>query len=364
MSTGHGSWRTTLGSQLSDTLDVGVLICDDANIVEFTNRRFRDLFEIDPEGDVTHAFNELRRAIEQVTGQSFRTLRNGEAVIVEFDADSLDVKLRIECHHVDGMECAGRLLLIHDLEAVEGLRERLRLVLRYRRLTRALGMLAHDLKAPLNALVLNLEIVRGEIDRNLEAAAREVCLESIASMRGEFRRLERMLSESLEQYREVPAEPRRFDLSRLLSRLANLIRPLCRAQHVELLLEPPPRGTRMIGDPDRLKQVLVNIAVNALDAMGDGGGRLFIRGTVAGGQIALEVADTGPGIPAHALERIFDLDYTTKPAGTGIGLFVARAIVRELGGSIRAANRAEGGTIFKIELPLEREDESGSGAHP
>ena len=109
------------------------------------------------------------------------------------------------------------------------------------------------------------------------------------------------------------------------------------------------------GDPDLLHQVLVNIVLNGMQAMGstDGVKRLIVRGGRGPGEdtVWLEVEDTGPGIPPDALSRVFEPFFTTKPEGTGLGLGVARGIVLEHLGQLEAANTPSGGAVFRLTLP-------------
>ena len=105
------------------------------------------------------------------------------------------------------------------------------------------------------------------------------------------------------------------------------------------------------GQRDLLKQALLNIAVNALEAM-TGGGGLAIKLESRLGRAILIVQDTGPGIPADDPEKIWELHYTTKKAGTGIGLYVAHSVVESFGGAISVDSHDGQGTCFTISLPL------------
>ena len=116
----------------------------------------------------------------------------------------------------------------------------------------------------------------------------------------------------------------------------------------------------MKGDPLLLQQALLNIVLNAEQAIGADGGRIetttSLRG--AGGrrtQIVVQIRDTGPGIPAAAMPRVFEPFYTTKEVGkgTGLGLAITYGIIQEHGGQIAASNHPEGGAVFTVQLPVE-----------
>ena len=108
-------------------------------------------------------------------------------------------------------------------------------------------------------------------------------------------------------------------------------------------------------DVNQLKQILLNIIMNALQAMENSGGKLLVKTAVAGSDnVSFIITDNGPGIPAEAIERIFDRYFTTKKPGegTGLGLFVTKSLVENMGGKITVSSRKGGGTAFKVTLPV------------
>jgi signal transduction histidine kinase len=113
----------------------------------------------------------------------------------------------------------------------------------------------------------------------------------------------------------------------------------------------PSEPVLLLGHRDRLKQALLNVAVNALEAMPHGG-RLEFEMAAARGAARIAVADTGPGIPAELLDRVDEWDFTTKDEGSGLGLYMARALVSLHGGQLRVQSPPGGGTRVEIGLPL------------
>ena len=107
------------------------------------------------------------------------------------------------------------------------------------------------------------------------------------------------------------------------------------------------------GDESRLAQVIMNLALNSLQAMEDSGGRLRIATSSANGSIQIEVDDSGVGIPPELLRRIYEPFFTTKPVGkgTGLGLFITHRIVTEMGGTIQVHSQPGKGTLFVVRLP-------------
>jgi signal transduction histidine kinase len=106
-----------------------------------------------------------------------------------------------------------------------------------------------------------------------------------------------------------------------------------------------------------LKQILLNIIMNALQAMEDSGGKLLVETSAAGSDnVCFTISDNGPGIPAEAISRIFDRYFTTKKPGegTGLGLFVTKSLVEDMGGKIAVTSRSGGGTTFTVTLPVQQ----------
>jgi signal transduction histidine kinase len=121
---------------------------------------------------------------------------------------------------------------------------------------------------------------------------------------------------------------------------------------VEVVVEAPEEPLQVQLDAGQFQTVVVNLLLNALDAMPHGG-RVTLGLTREGGKARLSVRDSGPGIAAEVLPRLFTSFATTRPTGTGLGLSLARRIVSEHGGTIQGGNHPEGGACFVVTLPLE-----------
>ena len=147
-----------------------------------------------------------------------------------------------------------------------------------------------------------------------------------------------------------------MSLNAVVQRVVSLRTAACRAAAIELVRHYDDRLPRVMGDPLLLHQAFLNIVMNAEQAVAAAGraGRITITTSLApsGDRIIATVRDTGGGIPADVLSRIFEPFYTTKDVGkgTGLGLAIAYGIVQEHGGHIAAANHPEGGAVFTVEL--------------
>ncbi len=217
--------------------------------------------------------------------------------------------------------------------------------------------LAHEIRNPLNAATLQLELLGRAGAKLVEPPAREAVGKGVRIVKAELGRLERMLSEFLYLARPRGLESVPFVLAHVLRDVAELEEPLATEIGVDIRVESPDDSLSARGDREKMKQLLINLVVNALDALRgpDATGR---GGTITLGSRALDrstvevsVEDTGPGIPAAVLHTIFEPFVTTKKAGTGLGLPIAKRIVEQHGGTITLESPETGGTTARITLP-------------
>lgn len=166
----------------------------------------------------------------------------------------------------------------------------------------------------------------------------------------EVDRLEGIVRDFLHMARPDPAEISQVDLVALVDSVARLVEPSLAAHRIALDWSPPSGSIAAAADPRQLKQVLLNLIVNAQQAMPNGG-VVTLRLHARGGHLVIEVADTGPGIPAELQERIFQPFFSTKREGTGLGLSICRRLVEQMGGTIDVQSPPGKGAVFSVRLP-------------
>lgn len=213
----------------------------------------------------------------------------------------------------------------------------------------ALG-LAHEIRNPLNAAVLQLHLLSRNIDKHLEDERRANMKQRVAIIEGEIGRLERLLTEFLELARPRGIRHEQVDVGRLARDVLEFEAEALTMRHVELATEIA-EGCIAVGDQEKLRQVIINLVVNALDAMPESG-RLSVAVRTAADDVVLEIADTGPGIDPTILPEIFAPFFTTKEAGTGLGLSIVRKIVDQHRGSIRLDSAPGRGTRVRVTIPI------------
>jgi signal transduction histidine kinase len=215
--------------------------------------------------------------------------------------------------------------------------------------------IAHEIKNPLHALKGTAEILRDAVP---EAAPERRMLELHIA---EIDRLGQTADRFLSFARPIPADRKSLDPMELVRRVATLVEIQARKDGVETVVGPPGDDPipRVVGDPDLLTQLLLNVALNGVQAMAPrGGGRLtFSVGRFRHGEreaVAIRVGNDGPPIPEGELERIFDPFFTTKDEGTGLGLSICSRIADQHDGSLSVRNLPDGkGVEFTLSLPAE-----------
>ena len=211
--------------------------------------------------------------------------------------------------------------------------------------------LAHEIGTPMGVIQGHAELLESSITGDAGRERLRVIQEQIDRISGIMRNL-------LEMARPQERERSEVDVRELIQRCVAFVGDQLRRREIEVKLEW--EQATLLGDEKRLQQVLLNLFVNAADAM-PRGGELRIALEQVGESVEVRVADTGEGIPAAVVSRIFDPFFTTKEAGRGygLGLTVTRDIVREHGGHIEVASRPGEGTEFRITLPAAREPATG-----
>jgi signal transduction histidine kinase len=204
---------------------------------------------------------------------------------------------------------------------------------------------AHELRNPLTA-------VKGLIQVNLRrAAAGGLPSEDLAVIEHEIRRMERTLQTFLDFARPPQPDRRRLNLAEVVDRVFAVVKGRAKKQRVDLRSLQPDTQVRVEADRDQLQQLLLNLVLNALDAMPDGGTVEIDLRPPRDGHVELYVRDTGPGIAPHILPKVFETFVSSKETGVGLGLPVSRRIAEDHGGSLSAYNLPGGGACFLLRLP-------------
>jgi signal transduction histidine kinase len=215
--------------------------------------------------------------------------------------------------------------------------------------------LAHEVRNPLNSIALQLSILERRVAPLPPGVAGEI-RELVGVIREEVKRLDNLVGDFLQFSRSNRVQYRPTALDALVDEVARLLRPEARANGVSLRRQRIGEAIPDLRvDPEKMKQVVINLVQNAIEAMPEGG-VVTVESGLVDGRAVLVVRDTGPGLP-EGLD-VFQLFVTTKAQGTGLGLSIAQQIVLEHGGEIAAASEPGKGATFTVSLPVERPGEA------
>lgn len=218
------------------------------------------------------------------------------------------------------------------------------------------GGLAHEIKNPLSTIQLNLQLL-GEDLPDEPSSTRLV--NRLNTVQKETSRLRDILDDFLRFAGRMELVRKPTELNRLLEELVDFFSPQAHLQRVRLRLRPSDGPLVVPADERLLKQAILNLMINALQAMPESGGEMILSAAREGGIAEIDVIDTGQGMDAQTVGRIFDAYYSTKRAGTGLGLAISRRIVEEHGGQISVTSEIGKGSDFKICLPVGSEGVNG-----
>ena len=221
-------------------------------------------------------------------------------------------------------------------------------------LARLLGRLAHEVRNPLSSLDIHFQLLEEDLAK-LAPQMREQLGARLEIIHGELARLEGIVERFLRLAGPAGVDLEPVEIRKVLSHVCELLRPEAAAREIEIVSRVEGSLPRVMADPVRLTQALLNVVINAIQAV-EKKGRVEVSGAVADGQVCVAVSDNGPGIPPDKLASIFDPYFTTKSEGSGLGLWIAQQIVTAHGGTLQARNGASGGAVLTMRLPLRPEE--------
>ena len=217
-------------------------------------------------------------------------------------------------------------------------------------LGRLLGRLAHEVRNPLSSLDIHVQLLEEDLAA-LAPQMREQLTPRLEIIHGELHRLEGIVERFLRLAGPAGVDLEPVEIPRILTHVCELLRPEAAAREIDISMQVAGSLPRVMADPVRLTQALLNVAINAIQAV-ERKGRVEVNAAVTDGMVCVTVSDNGPGIPPEKLASIFDPYFTTKAEGSGLGLWIAQQIVTAHGGGLTAHNGAAGGAVLTMRLPL------------
>jgi signal transduction histidine kinase len=283
--------------------------------------------------------------------QTGRTLRNRRVPLAspgETAAGLAVVLLSVDTLETlpGGNTGSGLLVRLRDPEAQRKIGRELQTADRLAAISRVSGGVAHEVKNPLNAILLHVEVAKAKLSRGDTDVAPQ--MEIISR---EILRLDRVVKTFLDFTKPVELNLSIVPLQDLLGEIVELASPQAAAAKIRVLVQHDADGTAVNVDRDLLKQAVLNVVVNAIEAMPEGG-ELRFEALTGEDTAEIRITDTGRGIPPELREKIFRLYFTTRKEGSGIGLAMTFRIVQLHDGTIDFTSEPGKGTTFFIRLPI------------
>ena len=342
----HESFRA-----LAQVTKMGVLLLRSGRQPDFANARALELLGLPSLDELRERWPSYRERFAPVLAAVGMGPEPAPLLEIELPGPGA-TKLRVEPYRLGGVDREEYLVLMNDPEVLDALETDVRLANQLQGLARVYRTVAHEVRAPLSAMMIHLDLLRESMAAGgATKEGREGAAQYVVVLREELERLNRSLSDVLTQTLPSTDQRDRFDLRDALRELGTLLAPQARRQGVTFRTRLPESPVLLVGFRDRLKQSFLNIAVNALEAM-PAGGQMSLEMDVEDSHVTVRVSDTGRGIPKDALTHIYERDFTTKGTGSGIGLHVARALVELHGGEIRVESQEDRGTLVEVRLPI------------
>jgi len=268
----------------------------------------------------------------------------------ETDLQTLDGRKRVSVsvQEIQGEgERMGALVTLRDLDSLESINTQLQVSERLAAVGRITAGVAHEVKNPLNSMRLWLENLKESLPADRDGAARQ----AVNVLDAEIDRLDAVVKRFLDFARPMDVRLEPTQLAGLLREVLEVAQPQLQRAKVEVAQLLPIGIPEVFVDRDLLKQAVLNLVLNAVDAM-PAGGQLQLTLSRRGEMAEITVGDTGKGIPPEHRQKVFQLFFTTRPGGSGIGLASTFRIVQLHNGSINFTSEVGRGTTFRIELPL------------
>ncbi len=284
--------------------------------------------------------------LDQLLRSAFRSRQSLPWQTVELAGHTETPRVAVNVQFVQGQgERVGSLVTLRDASTRAQLEDQIDVSAKLAALGRLTSGVAHEVRNPLNAMVLQLELLKTKL-----ADQGKRVMPQLEVLSAEIRRLDRVVKTFLDFTRPVELHPAATEIGSLIREVFTLAEPQARKNNVRLVFEPNGNLPPLRVDRDLIKQALLNLVLNGCQAM-PSGGELKVKPHATADRVELEIADQGVGISPEARQKIFSLYYTTKPNGTGVGLAMAFRIIQLHNGSIDFSSEVNRGTTFRVSLP-------------
>lgn len=332
-----------------DALREGVIVTDEEGLIHYMNLAACEFFGIDRQNAIGQPI------VSKVKGLDWDQLTKSGRVVSR-DLEVFYPENRYINFYVaplkdeDQEDPEGFVLLLRDTTQSRQMREEEIESEKMNALTMLAAGVAHEIGNPLNSLNIHLQLVQRKLKKVEDEELRKEVDELLEVARGEIQRLDFIVEKFLSAVRPTQPRTELVDLNELVQNAVKFMASEIQDRDINVKLKLNPEVPKLPLDKDQMKQVLYNLIRNACQAIGSDG-ELEIEVDRDDYNISVRIADTGPGISAEKVGKVFEPYFTTKKAGSGLGLLIVRRIVREHGGEVEFNSEEGKGAAVTIYLP-------------
>lgn len=341
------------------SLNDGIQIIDRKGYITFINHRFEEIIGMESQEIIGQHYQSFvaKESLDKFVKEmgSWEPARGKKVLETTFmTKDQTRIPVLVSTsylqhdHHYDGMVSA-----VTDITEIKILKEELFQSEKLTLLGKLAGEIAHEINNPLSGLILATQMLK--LDCREGSPAPQDLLHELQGIEEDARRCKRFIEKLLDFSRMIPEEKKILNVHALIEDALLLVQRQAAIDNVTIVKDFTDSELLIWGNSNNLQQVIINLVNNARESIFPSPGTVEIRTrTLAKNrrqEAAIEILDTGKGIPPRLTAKIFDSFFTTKEKGTGLGLAVSKRIIEEHGGTITVSNRKEGGASFLMTLP-------------
>jgi len=345
---------------LVDNLRSGIVVTDPGGTITSYNLTARLLLEL---GDSTQgtaiAETCLYEALQESSTNASRTLTTilesrqparFEGITILRDGKECLLDLRIVPYLDESGSPRGLLWVADDITESVQMKNQLIATEHMATVGRISAQVAHEIRNPLSAIGLNAELLDDEFSEGLKDPARTEARQLLSAIANEIERLNEITEGYLQLARMPRPKIQSCDLNALVTDFLAMSRPEFKNNNIQIEIRLSPESTITSADPGQVRQALLNVVKNSMEAMSNGGS-IRVETSLTEAQCNIHIVDDGPGIPEEQLHRVFEPFYSTKTAGTGLGLSLTQQILTDHGGKITVEANRPSGTHVCLALP-------------
>ena len=347
-----------ISSAVVENAGDGIITVDSVGSIVSYNSAAQELFEHAAADVLAKPVNMLLPEI------SLASTRVGEAIVTNGRRRNGDIfPASVSIRKISDNEQSAIVIIVRDLTASLRAEEERTVAVREQEALRGQQMatlaqlatgVAHEIRNPLTAIKMLVQSTQANGDTTT------LPTEDVKIVEDQIRRMEQSVNSLLDFARPALAERKSLELRKVIPAVLRLLEGQAKKQSVNLVFEEGVRGLALNADPDQLQQLLLNLGLNALNVMPNGGQLTFSVNARTQGMVCIEVSDTGPGINPSIIDDIFKPFFTTRKQGVGLGLNICKRIADDHGGKLTAANSPTGGAVFDLCLPASENNSEGS----